>query len=85
MGALEGFIDETQTRVTGTVTIRFEGGQARPVGRDSDYAVYDESFASFNTEDVGDITQADATGVAKYHGFQERLAAKVLEKAKEEE
>ena len=85
MGALEGFIDETQTRVTGTVTIRFEGGQARPVGRDSDYAVYDESFASFNTEDVGSITQADATGVAKYHGFQERLAAKVLAKAKEEE
>ena len=85
MGALEGFIDETQTRVTGTVTIRFEGGQARPVGRDSEYAVYDESFASFNTEDVGDITQADATGVAKYHGFQERLAAKVLAKAKESE
>ncbi|SEA17604.1 argininosuccinate synthase [Haloplanus vescus] len=84
MGALEGFIDETQSRVTGTVTIRFEGGQARPVGRDSEYAVYDESFASFNTEDVGDITQADATGVAKYHGFQERLAAKVLSKAKEE-
>jgi argininosuccinate synthase len=85
MGALEAFIEATQTRVTGTVTIRFEGGQARPVGRDSEYAVYDESFASFNTEDVGDITQADATGVAKYHGFQERLAAKVLAKAKETE
>ncbi|GAB3314696.1 argininosuccinate synthase [Haloplanus rallus] len=84
MGALEGFIDETQTRVTGTVTIRFEGGQARPVGRDSEYAVYDESFASFNTEDVGDITQNDATGVAKYHGFQERMAAKVLAKVKGE-
>ncbi|GAB6861103.1 argininosuccinate synthase [Haloplanus litoreus] len=85
MDALEGFIDATQTRVTGTVTIRFEGGQARPVGRDSEYAVYDESFASFNTEDVGDITQADATGVAKYHGFQERLAAKVLAEAKGKE
>jgi argininosuccinate synthase len=85
MGALEAFIDATQTRVTGTVTIRFEGGQARPVGRDSAYAVYDEAFASFNTEDVGDITQADATGVAKYHGFQERLAARVLAKAREEE
>jgi argininosuccinate synthase len=85
MGALEAFIEATQTRVTGTVTIRFEGGQARPVGRDSDHAVYDESFASFNTEDVGDITQADATGVAKYHGFQERLAAKVLAEAKETE
>jgi argininosuccinate synthase len=72
--ALEGFVDATQTRVTGTVTVRFEGGQARPVGRDSPYAVYSEEAASFNTESVGDITQADATGVAKYHGFQSRLA-----------
>jgi argininosuccinate synthase len=44
------------------------------VGRDSPYAVYSEEAASFNTASVGDITQADATGVAKYHGFQSRLA-----------
>jgi argininosuccinate synthase len=31
-------------------------------------------MASFNTEDVAGIAQADATGVAKYHGLQERLA-----------
>jgi argininosuccinate synthase len=85
MRALEAFIDTTQTRVTGTATVRLEGGQARPVGRDSEYAVYDETFASFNTEDVGDITQNDATGVAKYHGFQERMAAKVLERAAEDD
>jgi len=72
--ALEGFVDATQERVTGTVTVKFEGGQARPVGRESEYAVYEEAFASFNTEDVGGITQADATGVAKYHGFQSRMA-----------
>ena len=76
--ALEGFIDETQTRVTGTVTVRLEGGQARPVGRTSPYAVYSASAASFNTEDVtGGIEQADATGVAKYHGFQGRLSNRV--------
>jgi argininosuccinate synthase len=76
--SLEAFIDETQTAVTGTVTIKFEGGQARPVARESDYAVYSEAAASFNTEGVtGDITQGDATGVAKYHGFQDRLAASV--------
>ncbi|WP_336023987.1 argininosuccinate synthase [Halobellus salinisoli] len=74
VGALEGFIDETQTRVTGTVTIKFQGGQARPVARDSEYAAYSEDAASFNTSGVGDITQQDATGVAKYHGFQSRLA-----------
>jgi argininosuccinate synthase len=80
--ALEGFIDETQERVSGTVTIRLEGGQARPVGRTSPYAVYSAEAASFNTEDVtGGIEQADATGVAKYHGFQERLSNRVTEAA----
>ena len=78
--ALEGFIAETQTRVSGTVTIRFEGGQARPVGRSSKYAVYSAEAASFNTEDItGSIQQSDATGVAKYHGFQERLANRVID------
>jgi argininosuccinate synthase len=81
--ALEGFIETTQQRVTGTVTIRLEGGQARVVGRSSPYAVYSAEAASFDTADVtGSIEQADATGVAKYHGFQERLANKVTEAAK---
>ncbi|WP_226011479.1 argininosuccinate synthase [Halomicrobium salinisoli] len=84
-GALEAFIDETNERVTGTVTVKMEGGHCRAVSRESDYAVYSESAASFNEEDVtGGITQADATGVAKYHGFQSRLANRVLEKAKKE-
>ncbi|UWG49112.1 Argininosuccinate synthase [Halanaeroarchaeum sp. HSR-CO] len=75
VSALDGFIAETQTAVTGTVTVKFEGGQARPVARESDYSVYSESAASFDTAGVlGDITQDDATGVAKYHGFQGRLA-----------
>jgi len=75
VAALEGFIAETQNEVTGTVTIRFEGGQARVVGRSSPYAVYSADAASFNTETVGKITQEDATGVAKYHGYQDRIAA----------
>jgi len=74
VNALDGFVDATQQKVTGTVTIKFEGGQARPVARESDYAVYSESAASFNTESVDGIAQSDATGVAKYHGFQSRLA-----------
>ncbi len=82
--ALDAFIATTNERVTGTVTVRFEGGQARVVGRESPYAVYSAEAASFNTEDVtGDIEQADATGVAKYHGFQERLANKTVEAANE--
>ncbi|MEY7852129.1 argininosuccinate synthase [Natrarchaeobius sp. A-rgal3] len=79
VSALEGFIDETQKRVTGTVTIRFEGGQARAVARDSEYAAYSAEHASFDTESVGKIDQEDATGVAKYHGFQRRLANSVID------
>jgi len=75
--ALEGFIETTQERVTGRVSIRFEGGQARVVARESPFAAYSEEAASFDTADVHGIEQADATGVAKYHGFQERLAATV--------
>ncbi|QLG50055.1 argininosuccinate synthase [Natrinema halophilum] len=78
VGALEGFIAETQKRVTGTVTIRFEGGQARPVARDSSFAAYSAEHASFDTETVGKIKQEDATGVAKYHGFQRRLANEAI-------
>ncbi|MEF8780145.1 MAG: argininosuccinate synthase, partial [Haloferacaceae archaeon] len=83
VSALEGFIDETQKKVTGTVTIKLEGGQARVVARESEYAVYSESAASFNTETVDGIEQADATGVAKYHGFQGRLANEVAAKVAE--
>ncbi|ELZ02981.1 argininosuccinate synthase [Natrialba chahannaoensis JCM 10990] len=85
VGALEGFIAETQQRVTGTVTIRFEGGKARPVGRDSEYAAYSAEHASFDTEAVGKIAQEDATGVAKYHGFQRRLANSVTTDESEDE
>jgi len=83
--ALEGFIDETQSRVTGTVTIKFQGGQARSVARDSEYAAYSEDAASFNTSGVGDITQQDATGVAKYHGFQSRLANAAIDAAEDDD
>ncbi len=78
--ALEGFIGTTNERVTGTVTVKLEGGGCRPVARESEYAVYSESAASFDEETVtGGIAQEDATGVAKYHGFQSRLANRAIE------
>ncbi len=72
--AIESFVEETQASVTGTVTLSLQSGSCRPVARASPHAVYSESMASFDTADVGSITQADATGVAKYHGLQDRLA-----------
>ena len=75
--ALESFVQTTNARVTGTATVRLGDGGARVVARQSPHAVYSESAASFDTASVGDIEQADATGVAKYHGFQSRLAPDV--------
>jgi len=84
VSALEAFIDDTNERVTGSVTVKMEGGHCRPVSRESEYAVYSESAASFDEETItGGITQEDATGVAKYHGFQSRLANDILEDAKQ--
>ncbi|WP_096390316.1 argininosuccinate synthase [Halopenitus persicus] len=74
MDALDAFITETQDVVTGSATVKVSGGNCRVVARDSEYAVYSEEMASFNTADVAGIAQEDATGVAKYHGLQERLA-----------
>ena len=82
--AIEGFIEETQDVVTGSVTVRLQGGQCRVVARESEYAVYSEEMASFNTETVAGIEQADATGVAKYHGLQDRLARAVSKRTMEE-
>jgi argininosuccinate synthase len=84
MQSLGGYLDASQKKVTGTVTVKLQGGSVRPVARESEYAVYSESAASFNTETVNGIEQADATGVAKYHGFQERLANQVAEAAEKE-
>jgi argininosuccinate synthase len=73
--ALDGFVETTQERVTGSVTVKLEGGHCRAVSRESPHSVYSESAASFDEADVtGGIEQGDATGVAKYHGFQSRLA-----------
>jgi argininosuccinate synthase len=84
--ALEAFVDRTNSRVTGTVTIKLEGGHCRPVARESQYQVYSERAASFDEEAVsGGITQQDATGVAKYHGFQSRLANAAIAAAGDEQ
>lgn len=75
--ALDAFVEETQDVVTGSATVKVSGGNCRVVARDSEFAVYSEEMASFNTETVAGIEQEDATGVAKYHGLQERLANSV--------
>tara|TARA_B110000116_G_scaffold272309_1_gene296504 strand:- start:1963 stop:3168 length:1206 start_codon:yes stop_codon:yes gene_type:complete len=79
MEALNSFISSTQKRVTGSVTLDLQGGQARAVARESPFSAHSATAASFNTSEVlGDITQIDAIGVAKYHGLQERMASAII-------
>ncbi|RZN15185.1 MAG: argininosuccinate synthase [Methanosarcinales archaeon] len=72
---LNAFIDKTQERVTGTVSLRLYKGSAVPIARSSSYALYSKELASF---DSTTLNQKDAEGFAIYHGFQARLYKKVM-------
>ncbi|MGB3907233.1 MAG: argininosuccinate synthase [Methanomethylovorans sp.] len=74
---LNAFIDKTQERVTGTVTVKLYKGSVTLLARSSPYALYSEDLVSFDTSS---IDQKDAEGFAKYHGFQARLYKKFVEK-----
>lgn len=68
--ALNGFMDKTQERVTGMVTLRLAKGTARPVARWSPHCLTTSS-ASFDAP--GD---KDVEGILRLHGLQGRLARK---------
>lgn len=72
---LNAFIDKTQERVSGTVKLRLYRGSAMPVARTSPYALYSEELVSFDTTTM---SQKDAEGFAKYHGFQSQLYKKII-------
>jgi len=73
---LNAFIDKTQERVSGTVTVKLHKGSATILARTSPYALYSEELVSF---DSATIDQKDAEGFAKYHGFQARLYRRFVE------
>ncbi len=72
---LNAFIDNTQQRVSGTVTIKLYKGNAYVMARASPFALYSEELVSFDSKS---IDQQDAEGYAKYHGFQARHYRKFI-------
>src|SRR6185312_11636634 len=58
--AYDAFVDVTQARVSGSVTLRLYKGSAAVVGRESEHALYDERFVTFGEDDV--YQQSDAAG-----------------------
>ena len=71
--AYDAFVNTTQERVTGSVTLRLYKGQASVIGRESEYALYDERFVTFGEDDV--YQQSDAAGFIRLYGLSARVRA----------
>ena len=65
--ALDGFIDTTQKLVTGDVRLRFFKGSCVPVGRRSEYSLYDYGLATYDEDDSFD--RDAAKGFIDLHGL----------------
>jgi argininosuccinate synthase len=71
--ALDAAITSTQKRVTGTVRLKlFKGGLA-VAGRESPFALYQPSYATFGKDNVYD--QKDAAGFIRLYSLATRIAA----------
>jgi argininosuccinate synthase len=71
--AYDAFVNATQDRVTGSVTLKLFKGTASVVGRESEYALYDERFVTFGEDDV--YQQSDAAGFIRLYGLSARVRA----------
>jgi len=59
--------------VTGTVALRLYKGSITVVGRQSEYALYDERFVTFGEDDV--YQQSDAAGFIRLFALPARVRA----------
>jgi argininosuccinate synthase len=71
--AYDAFVNVTQERVSGTVTLRCFKGSVTIAGRESSQALYDEQFVTFGEDDV--YEQSDAAGFIRLFGLPARVRA----------
>jgi argininosuccinate synthase len=69
--AYDSFVNVTQERVTGSVRLRLYKGTASVIGRESEFALYDERFVTFGEDDV--YQQSDAAGFIRLYGLSARV------------
>jgi argininosuccinate synthase len=69
--ALQALIDETQTRVSGTVRLKLYKGSASVVGRKSPNSLYRLDYVTFEADQV--YSQKDAEGFIKLNALRLRL------------
>ena len=70
---LQKTMDETQKTVNGTVRLKLYKGNCMPVGRKSEQSLYQESFATFEEDEV--FNQGDATGFIRLNGLRLKIQA----------
>jgi argininosuccinate synthase len=71
--AYDAFVDVTQQRLTGTVTLQLYKGSVAVVGRQSAHALYDGRFVTFGEDDV--YQQSDAAGFIRLFALPARVRA----------
>ncbi len=76
MELLQKTMDEAQRTVNGVVRLKLYKGNCIPVGRKSDNSLYQESFATFEEDEV--YTQSDAEGFIRLNAL--RLTMRALAK-----
>jgi len=70
---LQKTMDECQKTVSGVVRMKLYKGNCIPVGRKSNYSLYQENFATFEEDDV--YNQSDATGFIRLNGLRLKINA----------
>jgi argininosuccinate synthase len=71
--AYNAFVEVTQERVSGTVSLKLYKGGIAVAGRSSIHALYDERFVTFGEDDV--YEQSDAAGFIRLFGLSQRVRA----------
>jgi len=65
--ALDQFIEKTQESVSGEITLKLYKGNVTVAGRQSDYSLYHQGMASFESEEL--FNQKDAEGFINLYGL----------------
>jgi argininosuccinate synthase len=73
--ALDGFVEQSQKNVTGTVRCEVYKGSVRVTGRKSPYSLYDANISTM--EAGGSYNQDDATGFLRIVGLPIRVMANI--------
>ena len=71
--ALDALVTATQKTVTGSVRLKLYKGGVTVAGRESPYALYQPSYATFGKDNV--YNQKDAEGFIRLYGLATRIGA----------